>query len=134
MITRCKLNILVLVVALVVSCLVLITGCSKSTPSVTPIDQPLSTGQPVLAEFGRGTCIPCQDMKPILEELSKEYDGRMRVFILSVDDYRGLTSQYKIMAIPTQIIFNREGEELFRHVGFWPRSEIIAKLNDLGIK
>jgi thioredoxin 1 len=120
--------------ALVIICLVLIAGCSNPTASTTTIDQPLATGQPVLAEFGRGTCVPCKEMKPILEELSKEFEGRMKVLILSVDDYRDLTNQYRITAIPTQIILDNTGKEIFRHIGFWSKNEIIGQLDKLGIK
>jgi thioredoxin 1 len=123
-----------IIVSLAVICLVLITGCSGPTASTTTIDEPLATGQPVLAEFGRGTCIPCKEMKPILEELSKEYDGRLKVLILSIDDYRYLTNQYRITAIPTQVILDSTGKEVYRHIGFWSKSEIVAQLDKLGIK
>jgi len=73
-------------------------------------------------------------MKPILEELALEYQGRLNVSIVSVDEYRDLTNQYKIMAIPTQIFFDNSGKEIKRHVGFWPREEIIAQLQKMGIE
>jgi thioredoxin 1 len=129
-----KLKKYLIIVSLAVICLVLITGCSGPNASTTTIDEPLATGQPVLAEFGRGTCIPCKEMKPILEELSKEYDGRLKVLILSIDDYRDLTNQYRITAIPTQVILDSTGKEVFRHIGFWAKNEIVAQLDTLGIK
>jgi len=128
-------------------CLLLLASCtapssSQSTPKPTsgldlasiPLVQALSSGKPTLAEFGRGTCIPCKAMKPILDDLSTEYQGRMNVVIVSVDDYRDLTNQHGIMAIPTQVFFDSSGKEITRHIGFLPKEEIIAQLNKMGIK
>lgn len=98
------------------------------------LQQALANGKPTLAEFGRGICIPCKQMKPILEKLAVEYQDRMNVCIVSVDEYRDLTNSYKIMAIPTQIGFDSSGKEVFRHVGFWPEEDIIAELSKMGIE
>jgi thioredoxin 1 len=99
-----------------------------------PLPQALKNGKPTLAEFGRGTCIPCKEMKPILENLAIEYQDRLNVPIVSVDEYNDLTNYYKVMAIPTQIIFDSSGKELYRHVGFWPKDQIITQLGKFGIK
>ena len=127
--------------------LFLVFGINCSSPQSTPTSQSgetsrltsvtlseaLSNGKPTLAEFGRGTCIPCKEMKPILENLAVEYQDKLNVSIVSVDLYRDITSYYKIMAIPTQVSFDSSGKEVFRHVGFWPKDQIIAELSKLGI-
>ena len=122
------------------------TACAKTADSVvqptqsgaslTSITLPkaLTNGKPTLAEFGRGTCIPCKEMKPILENLAIEYQNRLNVSIVSVDEYRDLTNSYGIMAIPTQIVFGGNGKEVFRHVGLWPKDQIVTQLSKLGIK
>ncbi len=97
----------------------------------TPLSQALSSSKPTVAEFGRGTCIPCKQMKPILEELAKEYEGKVNVLIISVDEHRDLTKQYGIMAIPTQIFFDSEGQELTRHMGFFAKEDIITQLQKM---
>lgn len=73
-------------------------------------------------------------MKPILEELAKEYEGKLNVVIVEVYEQMDLTRQYGIMAIPTQIVFDSEGQEITRHMGLWPREEIIAELKKIGIE
>jgi thioredoxin 1 len=73
-------------------------------------------------------------MKPILENLALEYKDRLNVSIVSVDEYRDLTNHYQIMAIPTQIVFDSSGKEVFRHIGFWAKEDIIAQLNQIGIE
>jgi len=72
-------------------------------------------------------------MKPILENMAVEYQDRLNISIVSVDEYRDLTNYYRIMAIPTQIGFDSNGKEVFRHVGFWEKDQIIAQLSKLGI-
>ncbi len=110
------------------------TPVSQSGLTSITLKQALSNGKPTLAEFGRGTCIPCKQMKPVLESLAVEYQDRLNVPIVSVDEYRDLTNYYKVMAIPTQIGFDSSGKEVFRHVGFWPKDQIITQLTKLGIK
>lgn len=129
----------VLLLATLLASLTLTTGCqsrAQTGADLTSISllEALSNGKPTIAEFGRGTCVPCKEMKPILENLAAEYQGRLNVSIVSVDEYRELTNYYRIMAIPTQIDFDAAGREIFRHVGFWPKGQIVANLNKLGIK
>ena len=118
-------------------CLLGVAGCTNTaSPDLAsiPLEQALSSGKPTLAEFGSSTCIPCKEMKPILEELAKEYEGKLNVVIVEVYEQMDLTRQYGIMAIPTQIVFDSEGQEITRHMGLWPREEIIAELEKIGIE
>ena len=120
------------------TCLLLLAGCSsqssKSSSQPTPLDIAFSSGKPTVAEFGRGTCIPCKEMKPILDNLAMVYKDKLNVLIISVDEYRSLTNQQGIMAIPTQIFFDSSGKEVTRHIGFFAREDIIAQLNKMGIE
>jgi thioredoxin 1 len=98
-----------------------------------PLDRALSTGRPVLADFGRGICIPCKKMQPILEALGEEYKGKAEVLIIEIDEYRALTSRVKLRLIPTQIFYDGTGKEVYRHEGFMPREAIVAKLEEMGV-
>jgi peptidylprolyl isomerase len=100
----------------------------------TNLGQALTSGKPTLAEFGSSSCVPCKQMKPILEELKAEYEGKLNVVIVEVYEQRELTQQYSIMAIPTQIIFDSSGKEVTRHMGFWDKEDIIAQLKEMGIE
>ncbi len=99
-----------------------------------PLNKALKTGRPVLADFGRGTCIPCKMMQPILEKLQKDYAGKVEILILDVGEYAALSRKYRIMMIPTQIFFDAKGNEVFRHQGFMSEADIVAQLNKMGIK
>ncbi len=122
-----------------VSSLVMLAAGCQSDPATEsgltsmPLPQALTNGKPTIAEFGRGTCIPCKQMKPILEEMATEFEGRLNVVIVSIDDYQALTSRYRITAIPTQICFDSQGKEVGRHIGLWPKEQIIRVLPQIGI-
>jgi len=110
------------------------TNSQKSDLASMPLEQALSTGLPTLAEFGRGICVPCKAMKPILEELANEYSGKLNVVIVEIDDHMEQAREYEIMAIPTQIFFDSSGREITRHMGFYAKDDIIAQLKEIGIK
>jgi FKBP-type peptidyl-prolyl cis-trans isomerase 2 len=110
------------------------TDLKGSDLTSTSLGQALSSGKPTLAEFGSNSCIPCKEMKPILEKLSADYKDKLNVVIIEVYDQQDLAQQYKVMAIPTQVVFDSNGKEVTRHVGLWPREQIEAELNKLGIK
>ncbi len=99
-----------------------------------PLDEALQKGKPVVADFGRGTCIPCKQMKPILEELAIEYKGKAYILIIEIDEYKTLTRRHRIRLIPTQIFFNDKGNEVYRHEGFMSKETIKEKLNEMGVK
>lgn len=81
---------------------------------------------PVFVEFGASWCGPCQMAEPVVEELAKEYEGKIKVGKLNVDENPQIPQKLGIMSIPTVIIF-KNGEELKRLVGF-PGKEGYLKL------
>ncbi|TES84413.1 hypothetical protein E3J95_06690 [Candidatus Aerophobetes bacterium] len=99
-----------------------------------PLDRALRKSRPVVADFGRGICIPCKEMKPILEELAAEYEGKAAILIIEIDEYRALARRYRIRLIPTQIFFNAEGKEVYRHEGFMRKEALKQKLEQIGVE
>jgi thioredoxin 1 len=88
---------------------------------------------PKLLDLGAGKCIPCKMMAPILEELKKEYAGRMIVEFIDVWKNPDAGKQFGIEMIPTQIFYDAQGKELFRHVGFFAKDDILAKWKELAV-
>lgn len=88
---------------------------------------------PKLVDLGADKCIPCKQMAPILESLKKEYAGRMQVEFIDVWKNPEAGALYKINLIPTQIFFDADGKELFRHEGFYSRENILNKWKELGV-
>lgn len=124
------------------------TGCAKASDSIASTSQPqanvtaitlpqaLTNGRPTLAEFGRGTCVPCKEMAPIWENLAIEYQDILNVSLVNVDDFRDLTNYYRIMTIPTQIGtwlvsgFAREQEahKFYQRIGYGTTGYRFVKL------
>lgn len=94
---------------------------------------PTKTALPRLVDLGAKACIPCKLMAPILEDLKKEYAGRMHVDFIDVWQNRNAGEEYGIQAIPTQIFYDASGKERFRHEGFISKEDILAKWKELGI-
>lgn len=88
---------------------------------------------PKLVDLGSDKCIPCKMMAPILEELKREYQGRLIVEVIDVRKDRAAGAEYRITVIPTQVFLGPAGEELFRHEGFFSKQDILAKWKELGI-
>ena len=102
--------------------------------TATAVTSPAATTRlPKLLDLGATKCIPCKMMAPILEKLKKDYAGRLEVEFIDVWQNPGAGKQYKIELIPTQIFFSDSGKELFRHVGFYGRDDILAKWKELGV-
>jgi len=89
---------------------------------------------PKLLDFGRGVCIPCKRMAPILKELSEEYKGRVVIKIIEIYEDRELTEANKIRLIPTQIFFDSKNKEVLRHEGFMSKEDIKKVFEKMGVK
>ncbi len=90
-------------------------------------------GLPRIVEVGSTTCIPCKTMTPILKELSKTYKGKLIVESVDFVDDRAAAQRYGVRVIPTQILFDGNGREISRHVGVYPKVDILAEFKEHGI-
>ncbi len=88
---------------------------------------------PKLLDLGAGKCIPCKMMFPVLDGLKKEYAGRMNVEFIDVWQNPDAGKAYGIEVIPTQIFYDADGKELFRHEGYFAKEDILAKWKELGV-
>jgi thioredoxin 1 len=88
---------------------------------------------PTLVDLGKGTCIPCKKMKPILEELTMEYKGRAIVKVIDLRYEPQEAGKYGIRLIPTQIFYDAEGNEVYRHEGFMDKQSIKSKFAEMGV-
>lgn len=89
---------------------------------------------PRLVDLGASKCIPCKMMKPILEDLSDKYKGKLKVEFIDVWKDNTAIQKYKIQSIPTQIFYDTKGKEFDRHAGYLPEKEILLKFKSHGIK
>lgn len=89
---------------------------------------------PRLIDLGAGKCIPCKQMKPILDDLAQNYATQFQTTFIDVWENREEGQRYGIRMIPTQIFFDASGKELFRHEGFMAKKDILAKWKELGVE
>ena len=99
-----------------------------------PADAGSRAALPRLVDLGAGKCIPCKKMAPILEELKKEYAGRMEVEFIDVWKNPEAGKAFGVEMIPTQIFYDASGTELFRHTGFYGKEDILDKWKELGVE
>ena len=90
-------------------------------------------GMVTMIDLGATSCIPCKMMAPIMEKLEKVYNGKAAIVFIDVWKTKGPAKRFGIRAIPTQIFFNKQGEEVYRHVGFMSEEAIVAQLRKMGV-
>ncbi|MDD4559110.1 MAG: thioredoxin family protein [bacterium] len=99
-----------------------------------PVDKARLSGKPSFVDFGADGCRPCDMMTPILESVKTEYAGKLNVLFVHVRKEQILAARYGIESIPVQVFFDKDGKEIFRHTGFFPREQIVSKLAEIGVK
>lgn len=85
---------------------------------------------PVFLDFWAEWCMPCRMMLPIVEELSKEYEKKIKFGKINVDEENELAEKYMIMSIPT-FLFMKKGKVVDKIIGAVPKSMLVEKLNKL---
>jgi thioredoxin 1 len=107
---------------------------SSSGQTLASLPEVPVKGMVTLLDLGAKKCIPCKMMAPILEELEKEYNGKAAIVFVDVWQHMDQAEKYRIRAIPTQIFFDKQGNEVLRHVGFMSKKDIVQMLEKLGGK
>lgn len=90
----------------------------------------LASTKPVLVDFWAGWCPPCKALAPIIDEIAKDYDGRVKVASVDVDAAAALAQLFEIRAIPTVLMF-RGGKVVDQFTGLRSKSEIQQQLDKL---
>ena len=79
-------------------------------------DEVINAGEPVLVDYWAEWCGPCKMIDPLLRELADEYDGRVKIAKVNIDENQKITSRFKIRGIPTLMVF-RDGKVQGMKVG-----------------
>lgn len=96
----------------------------------TNISEILASDKPVMIDFWATWCGPCRMLAPTVDDIAKEYDGRIVVAKCNVDDADDVAMQFRIRNIPT-LMFFKGGEMVNRLVGAVPKQEITAILDSI---
>lgn len=109
------------------------TALTAQTGSGNATNIPAKPKLPRLVDLGADKCIPCKQMAPILRELKSAYAGSLEVEFIDVWKNPEAAKPYKILLIPTQIFYDANGKERFRHEGFFGKEDILEKWKELGV-
>jgi len=117
----------------------LATNEAVAQPTTAPVEeseQPVTVETlPRLVDLGADKCIPCKKLAPILDALREEYKGRLGVEFIDVWKNPAAGKPYNIRLIPTQILYDREGNEVWRHEGFISKEDLkVLFAEKVGVK
>ena len=90
-------------------------------------------GMVTMVDLGSDICIPCKLMAPIMEKVEKKYRGKAAVILIDVRKNQESAKRFGIRAIPTQIFFDKQGKEVYRHAGFMSEAEIDQVFKKMGV-
>ena len=107
-----------------------------SVPALDPagLTQILASRKWTVIEFGGPTCVPCVKMQPLLGELQQTFGSRAQFRNFYVTQFPREAQAHKVMVMPTQVVFDPNGKEVARHMGYWPKNEFLSALANAGLK
>ena len=109
-------------------------GPSATKADVEKFNDLPVNGMVTMIDLGAKKCIPCKMMAPILAKMEKQFEGKAAIVFIDVWKYNEQARRFGIRAIPTQIFFNEDGKEIYRHVGFMDEKAIINQLKKMGVE
>jgi len=98
------------------------------------LDIDFSKYQVTFLELGADRCIPCKKMQPIMKEIAAAFPDRVQVVFYDVWKDQAPAEKYGIQLIPTQVFLDQKGKEIARHVGLFPKEEILELLKKHGVQ
>ena len=119
--------------ALVVLTLLALSGYGNASEVDTTLSNAKKDGKLVMLELGSVGCVPCEQMKAVMEKLKKNYKGKLEVFFVDIQKDRVSGRKFEVYAIPTQVFLDKNGKEFHRHIGFYAYEEIVPVLKKAGI-
>ncbi len=122
-----------LVITVVALLVVGVVAVVKNRGTPPPASAPAGN-LPRVVDLGADKCQACKDLAPILAQLKDELAGRAQVDFIDVWKNPKAGEEYGIRIIPTQIFFDAQGREIWRHEGFLPKADFLARLTEGGMK
>ena len=103
---------------------------TKAVSEATFGQEVLNSSEPVLVDFWAEWCGPCRAIAPVLDELSSELAGKVKIVKLNVDENPGLAAQYGVRSIPTLLMF-KNGQVAATKIGAEPKQRLVTWINSV---
>ncbi len=113
---------------------VILAAASTAAEKASAIPDVPAKGMVTMVDIGAKACIPCKMMAPIMEKMEKVYQGKAAIIFIDVWQNREQAPRFGVTTIPTQIFYDANGKEVYRHVGFLSEEAIVAQLQKMGVK
>ncbi|MBI5102052.1 MAG: thioredoxin family protein [Nitrospirae bacterium] len=114
-------------------CIGALSSCIRASDIDEVLNNAKKEGRFVMLELGSVGCIPCEQMKPVMEKLQKNYNRKLEVIFVDVRKDMAGGRKFGVTMIPTQIFLDRNGKEFHRHMGFYAYEDIEPMLKKAGI-
>ena len=108
-------------------------SASSAAQAAEPQEIP-AKGVVTMVDLGAKKCVPCKMMMPVMEKIEKAYQGKAVIHFFDVWEDREPATRFGIQGIPTQIFFDKDAKEVYRHVGFLSEEAIVSQLAKMGVK
>lgn len=120
------------------SVVLLISSCKKNNLEIADKNSDVLVNDTIkykieFIELGSVNCIPCKKMQPVMKSIEAKYKGLVKVTFYDVWKEKGISEQFGIDLIPTQVFKDSAGKEIMRHQGFFPEEEIDKFLLSKGL-
>lgn len=112
----------------------LAAGSCGAEESSAAVPQVPAKGMVTMVDLGASGCIPCMMMSEIVDSLQKQYKGKAAIYFINIRNHPEEGQKFGIKMIPTQIFYDKNGKEVYRHVGVMLKGAVIGKLEELGVK
>jgi len=109
-------------------------GMTTSAAQAAETKEIPAKGMVTMVDLGAKKCVPCKMMMPVMEKIEKTYQGKALIHFYDVWEDREPATRFGIRGIPTQIFFDKDAKEVYRHVGFMSEEDIVSQLTKMGVK
>jgi len=113
--------------------MILLSGCAHAGEVDSLLEKAKKEKKAVMLELGSVGCIPCEQMKPVMQQLKDNYKGKLEVLFVDVRVNKEAGRRFNVYGIPTQVFLDGNGKEFSRHIGFFSYEEIRGVLKQIGL-